>query len=51
MLLNAGAALLVAGRVNRLRDGVELAAATIDSGRARATLDRLRQARPAASAA
>jgi anthranilate phosphoribosyltransferase len=51
VLLNAAAALLAAGRVRRLRDGLALAAATIDSGRARVLLDRLRQARPAASAA
>jgi len=51
VLLNAGAALLAAGRVGRLRDGVVLAAATIDGGRARVLLDRLRQARAAASAA
>lgn len=43
VLLNAGAALLVAGRAHRLRDGVELAAETIDSGRATATLARLRR--------
>lgn len=34
VLLNAGAALLVAGRVPNLAEGVELAAQSIDSGRA-----------------
>jgi anthranilate phosphoribosyltransferase len=34
VLLNAAAALHVAGRVDELRDGVALAAASIDSGRA-----------------
>ncbi|HEY7024595.1 MAG TPA: anthranilate phosphoribosyltransferase [Candidatus Limnocylindrales bacterium] len=45
VLLNAGAALLVAGRVPTLRHGVHLAATTIDGGRARAHLARLRQPR------
>ena len=40
VLLNAGAALQVAGRAPSLADGVELAAATIDSGEAAAALDR-----------
>ncbi len=39
--LNAGAAFVVAGRAATLRQGVEFAAAEIDSGRARATLDKL----------
>jgi anthranilate phosphoribosyltransferase len=43
VLLNAGAALLVAGAAESLPRGVESAAAAIDSGKARATLDRLRQ--------
>jgi anthranilate phosphoribosyltransferase len=42
VLLNAGAALMVAGRAPTLRDGVALAATTIDSGAARAQLQRLR---------
>jgi anthranilate phosphoribosyltransferase len=45
VLLNAGAALLVAGRVPTLRHGVHLAATTIDGGRARALLDTLRRPR------
>jgi len=40
--LNAGAALVVAGRVDDLRGGVELAAETIASGAARDELERLR---------
>ena len=51
VLLNAGAALLCAGRARTLRDGIELAVATIDSGRARALIGRLRQPRAAESAA
>jgi anthranilate phosphoribosyltransferase len=51
VLLNAGAALLVAGRAPTLRHGVHLAAQTIDTGRARVLLRRLRQPRAAASAA
>ena len=50
VLLNAGAALLVSGRVVRLRAGVEMAAATIDGGAGRALLDRLRTARVASAA-
>jgi anthranilate phosphoribosyltransferase len=42
VLLNAGAALLVAGRVPTLRDGVALAAATLDGGHARRALETLR---------
>jgi anthranilate phosphoribosyltransferase len=41
VVLNAGAALFVAGRVASVREGIEAAAAAIDSGRAAATLDRL----------
>jgi anthranilate phosphoribosyltransferase len=40
--LNAGAALVVAGRADNLRAGVELAVATIASGAAKAQLERLR---------
>ena len=42
VLLNAGAALIVAGRAETLRDGAALAARAIDSGDARAVLHRLR---------
>lgn len=41
VLLNAGAALKVAGKAASLADGLNLAAAAIDSGRAMQTLDRL----------
>lgn len=41
VLLNAGAALLVGGKAQTLREGVGLAAASIDSGAARAALERL----------
>jgi anthranilate phosphoribosyltransferase len=41
VLLNAGAALLVAGRAATIRDGLRLAAEAIDSGRAAAVLDSL----------
>ena len=41
VLLNAGAALYVAGKAATLSDGVALAAGTIDSGRARNALARL----------
>ena len=44
VLLNAAAALVVAGRAKDLRDGARQAAAAIDEGRARAQLDRLREA-------
>ena len=43
VLLNAGAALEVAGRAADLRAGVRLAAETIDSGAAMARLERLRE--------
>jgi anthranilate phosphoribosyltransferase len=39
VLLNAGAALFVAGRATNVRDGIARAAHAIDSGAARATLD------------
>ena len=41
VLYNAAAALIVAGRADTLKLGVDLAAREIDSGRARATLDKL----------
>lgn len=41
VLLNAGAALLVADKVATIEDGIALARATIDSGKARDTLARL----------
>jgi anthranilate phosphoribosyltransferase len=41
VLLNAAAALLVAGKAKTLRDGVALAANSIDSGKAKAVLDAL----------
>jgi anthranilate phosphoribosyltransferase len=44
VLLNAAAALVVAGRAADLRDGARQAAAAIDDGRARTQLDRLREA-------
>jgi anthranilate phosphoribosyltransferase len=47
VLLNAGAAFVAAGRVPRLREGIALAAETIDQGLALALLERLQVARPA----
>ena len=44
VLLNAAAALLVAGRCEALAEGAALAAAAIDEGRARAKLDAVRAA-------
>ena len=44
VVLNAGAALFVAGRAASVREGIEAAAAAIDSGRAAATLERLVEA-------
>ena len=41
VLLNAGAALVVAGRAGHIRDGVALAAQSIDSGAAHSALDAL----------
>jgi anthranilate phosphoribosyltransferase len=41
VMLNAAAALLVAGRTRTLAEGVPLAGAALDDGRARATLERL----------
>jgi anthranilate phosphoribosyltransferase len=51
VLLNAGAALMAGGRVTSFRQGVVMAAATIDGGQARALLARLRDGRAATSAA
>ena len=44
VLLNAAAAFLVADRVETLREGVDLAAETIDDGRAQTALNRLIEA-------
>ena len=41
VLLNAGAALFVAGRADSIPAGIRLAAEAIDSGAARTTLDRM----------
>jgi anthranilate phosphoribosyltransferase len=41
VLLNAAAALLVAGRADSLRDGAEQARASIDSGAARRSIEAL----------
>jgi anthranilate phosphoribosyltransferase len=41
VLLNAGASLIVAGKADGLKDGVRLAAQSIDSGAAAKVLDRL----------
>lgn len=41
VLMNAGAALVVGGKASTLREGVALAAGAIDSGAARAALERL----------
>ncbi len=43
VLLNAGAALLVAGVASSLGQGVELAAAALASGKAQAALEKLRK--------
>ena len=43
VLLNAGAGLLVAGKVESIADGAKLAAEAIDSGKARAKLDQIRE--------
>ena len=51
VLLNAGAALLVAGVVDRLEEGIERAALTIDAGLGTALLERLRAERRTAEAA
>jgi anthranilate phosphoribosyltransferase len=51
VVLNAAAALVVAAAVETMADGVELAAAAIDSGKAAATLDMWVAASQAAAAA
>ncbi len=51
VLLNAGAALLVAGVVDRLEEGIEQAAFTIDAGLGTELLERLRADRRAHEAA
>jgi len=51
VLLNAAAGLLVAGRVERLEDGLEVAALTIDAGLATELLAALRAEKRAADAA
>ncbi len=51
VLLNAGAAFLAAGRVRDLRDGIGLAAETIDDGGARQLLARLQDAKRRSDAA
>ena len=43
VILNAAAALLVAGRTGTLREGVVAATESLDSGRARQALNRLRE--------
>jgi anthranilate phosphoribosyltransferase len=43
VLLNAAAALMVAGRVGRIREGLPMAAEAIDSGRAASVLEQLRR--------
>jgi anthranilate phosphoribosyltransferase len=51
VVLNAGAALLVAGVVEQMEDGIERAALTIDAGLGSELLERLRTERRAAEAA
>jgi anthranilate phosphoribosyltransferase len=41
VLLNSAAAMVIAGRAPHLREGVALAAQSIDDGAAKAALDRL----------
>jgi len=43
VLLNAAAALVVAGKAENIKEGLKLAAASIDSGAAHAKLDRMRE--------
>jgi anthranilate phosphoribosyltransferase len=49
VLLNAAAALVVAGRVAELRDGVEIAAESIDSGAAKRAVETLARVTSAAA--
>jgi anthranilate phosphoribosyltransferase len=51
VLLNAGAALLAAGRVEKLEEGLELAALTIDAGLATQLIEALRAEKRTADAA
>jgi anthranilate phosphoribosyltransferase len=51
VLLNAAAAFEVAGRADSLEDGLQLAARTIDEGKAGETLSRLRERRSSRTAA
>ncbi len=48
-VLNAGAALVVAGKVNEMEEGLALAAEAIDNGKARATLEGLIESTRAAA--
>ena len=41
VLMNAGAALYIGGKADNMKDGIDLAAQIIDSGKALATLDKL----------
>lgn len=50
VVLNAGAALYVAGRAGRIRDGVQLARRAVSAGQAAAALERLARASRDASA-
>ena len=50
VLLNAAAALLVAGRVESLREGAALAAESIDAGRAKASIEALARVSKSATA-
>jgi anthranilate phosphoribosyltransferase len=43
VLLNAAAALLIAGKVDRIRDGLTMAAGALDSGRAADVLEQLKR--------
>jgi anthranilate phosphoribosyltransferase len=51
VLLNAAAALLIAGRVTRIQDGLRLAAEALDSGRAAGVLEDLRRVSSSSEAA